>query len=223
MYKRAFPYIFAYLVLLCVMIVLLQAYPKAELHILLNSRHTPAMDAFFKHLTVLAEWPLYALVLLLLLRRKVWWVAFYAASEGVSALIVTVLKHAFHMPRPLVFFEEHIADFVPVVEGVNLHRGLSFPSGHTATFFIFVTVTVVLLALKTKDARRTMVCGRTIDVVPAVQVMLLLLAAFGGYSRIYLSQHFLMDVCVGSAIGFCVPFALYPLFKARLQRVSAED
>lgn len=216
MHKRALPYILAYSALLVVMLILLAMYPKGELHILLNGCHTPTGDAFFKTFTVLAEWPLYALALLLLVKRKMWWLAMYAASEGVSAIIVTTLKHIFRMPRPRVFFEGHIADFVPVVEGVKLHRGLSFPSGHTATFFIFATVTVILLAHKAKDARSADGCGRTVGAVAGIQVMLWLMAALGGYSRIYLSQHFLMDVCVGSLIGFCVPFALYPLFKARL-------
>lgn len=216
MYKRTLPYILAYSALLVVMLILLAMYPKGELHILLNGWHTPTVDAFFKTFTVLAEWPLYALALLLIIKRKMWWVAMYAASEGVSAIVVTTLKHIFRMPRPLVFFEDHIADFLPVVEGVKLHRGLSFPSGHTATFFIFATVTVILLAHKAKDARSADGCGRTVGAVAGIQVMLFLLAALGGYSRIYLSQHFLMDVCVGSMIGFSVPLALYPLFKARL-------
>jgi membrane-associated phospholipid phosphatase len=45
---------------------------------------------------------------------------------------------------------------------------------------------------------------------------LLALAALGGYSRIYLSQHFLMDVCVGSIIGFVTPFVIFFKFQNKL-------
>jgi membrane-associated phospholipid phosphatase len=38
---------------------------------------------------------------------------------------------------------------------------------------------------------------------------LFVLAAMGAYSRVYLSQHFLSDVCVGSIIGFVTPFLIF--------------
>jgi membrane-associated phospholipid phosphatase len=45
---------------------------------------------------------------------------------------------------------------------------------------------------------------------------LLALAALGGYSRIYLSQHFLSDVCVGSIIGIIAPFVVFFLLQNKL-------
>jgi membrane-associated phospholipid phosphatase len=45
---------------------------------------------------------------------------------------------------------------------------------------------------------------------------LLICAALGAYSRVYLSQHFLSDVCVGSIIGFCVPYIVYYFGKNKL-------
>jgi membrane-associated phospholipid phosphatase len=50
-------------------------------------------------------------------------------------------------------------------------------------------------------------------------VVLLVLAALGAYSRVYLSQHFLSDVCVGSIIGFITPFLMYYLFKSKILKV----
>lgn len=216
MFKRTLPYTIGYALLLVVMASLLMCYPKGELHIWLNSAHTQFEDLFFKYFTVCAEWPLYVVGLLPLLFRKMWWVAFYAASEGVAAIVVTVLKHIFRMPRPMTFFHDDISSYLPVVDGVKLHHSLSFPSGHTSTFFVFITVCVILLALYHKARMRLSTRG---SVFVASQIALLLIAALGGYSRIYLSQHFLMDVFAGSIIGVVVPFALFPFFALKLKRL----
>ena len=56
-----------------------------------------------------------------------------------------------------------------------------------------------------------------------VQVLLLVLAALGGFSRIYLSQHFLMDVCVGSLIGISVPYVLYRFFASRIAKDAIDS
>ena len=47
---------------------------------------------------------------------------------------------------------------------------------------------------------------------------ILALAALGGYSRIYLSQHFMIDVCVGSIVGFVTPFLIFFLFQNKLAK-----
>lgn len=214
MLKRTAPFTLGYVLLFIVMAVLLTVYPKGELHIMLNSVHTQVGDTFLKLFTRLAEWPLYVLGALPLFFRMKWWVAFYAACESASAIVVTALKHLFHMPRPSLFFQSAISEHLPVVEGVKLHRNLSFPSGHTSTFFVFVTVVVILLALRYHFRQTTRLQGMAFH---CCQMVLLLLAAVGGYSRIYLSQHFLMDVFAGSIIGVSIPFALYPLFAAKLK------
>ena len=43
----------------------------------------------------------------------------------------------------------------------------------------------------------------------ATLLLLLSLATLGAYSRVYLSQHFLSDVCVGSIIGFVTPCLVF--------------
>lgn len=217
MFNRTLPFTAGYALLFVVMASMLMCYPKGELHILLNSVHTHIEDLFFKYFTVCAEWPLYVIGLLPLLFRKMWWVVFYAASEGVGAIVVTALKHIFRMPRPLTFFNDDINSYLPVVDGVKLHHTLSFPSGHTSTFFVFITVCVILLALHRKERMKLDAKG---SMFVASQIALLLIAALGGYSRIYLSQHFLLDVFAGSIIGIAVPFALFPLFALKLKQLK---
>jgi membrane-associated phospholipid phosphatase len=53
-------------------------------------------------------------------------------------------------------------------------------------------------------------------------LLLLALAALGGYSRIYLSQHFLSDVCVGSMIGFIIPFVVFYFGRYKILKLKNE-
>lgn len=215
--KKYFPiYGIAYAVLLCVMVLMLCLYPKAELHLMLNSCHTPLGDTFMRLYSQLAEWPLYVIAALPLVFKRWRLTVWYAASELVSATVVWVLKQLFHAPRPAAYFENIPDAVLPVVEGVRLHHSNSFPSGHTATFFVFFTFCALLLAhyyTTHESGRRFSATWRRL-----AMLLLLVMAALGGYSRIYLSQHFLSDVCVGSIIGVIVPTVIFALFSNRITR-----
>ena len=60
-FKTVSIYVVAYLVLLVTISWMMYAYPKPELHMLVNSQHMSSLDTFFKYLSVMAEWPLYVL------------------------------------------------------------------------------------------------------------------------------------------------------------------
>jgi hypothetical protein len=89
-------YAIAYVALLVIVLGLLYAYPKVELHMLLNGGHTAFLDTFFKYYSVLAEWPLYVLALLPLLWRKWEITLFYAICELAAGAVVQILKHLFN-------------------------------------------------------------------------------------------------------------------------------
>lgn len=182
---------------LIAMLVALFVMPKADLHLVLNGYHTPFLDRFFFHYTHFCNWPMYVLMALPLLCRRPVWSFVFGASEGLSAIVAHIVKACWSMPRPKVFFEslmdEHPALYdawqQTIVEGVNLHSWHSFPSGHTTAFFAFFAV----LAFVYAEDRWP--CKQLVGFVCFV------LALLGGYSRIYLSQHFTLDVCVGMVIG----------------------
>jgi membrane-associated phospholipid phosphatase len=48
------------------------------------------------------------------------------------------------------------------------------------------------------------------------------MAALGAYSRVYLSQHFLSDVCVGSIIGFVTPCLVFHFIKNKIVELFKE-
>ena len=215
-------YVIAYLVLLMVVLGMLYAYPKPELHLLMNCHHSSFQDTFFKYYSVLAEWPLYVLALLPLLWKKVRLTVFFAVCELTGGALLQILKHLISFDRPVSVFETIPDQTLPLVEGVTMYHSNSFPSGHASTFFMFCTCLVIILAYhySRKDKlsnmkARILFCGASL--------LLLVLAAMGAYSRVYLSQHFLSDVCVGSIIGFTTPFLMFYLCRDKILKLRNEE
>jgi membrane-associated phospholipid phosphatase len=103
------------------------------------------------------------------------------SSYALSGIIAQVLKYFIEEARPAVYLEK--INYPYFIDEVTLHNLHSFPSGHTASAFALAAV--LAFALKNKN----------------YSILFLLMAALVGYSRIYLGQHFMDDVLVGSVIG----------------------
>ena len=176
-------FFYSYLVLLIAAVFFLVNNGKANSFILLNGYHRNWLDYFFIAYTNLGD-GIFAILLALfyffvLKKRKLGVVLLLAyASTGIFAQIIKPLLHS---PRPLVYFRpEHFPFFIDSI----IHAGNnSFPSGHTVTAFAIATV----LAFYTTNKMQ--------------YVLLLLAATLVAFSRVYLSQHFLLDVLAGSFIG----------------------
>lgn len=212
-------YIITYLVLLLAVLGLIYAYPKPELHMLLNSHHTSVQDTFFKYFTVLAEWPLYLLALLPLLWKKMKPTLFFAMCELTGGSVLQLLKYLFNAARPVSVFEHYPQLVLPLVQGVKMHHSNSFPSGHASTFFMFSTCCTIILAYYycRTDKPHTL---STKILFNTSLLLLLAFAALGAFSRIYLSQHFLEDVCMGSIIGFITPFLMFHLCRDKVLKIE---
>lgn len=171
--------------------------PKAELHLSLCQHHTPFLDAVVPMFSDLVDWLPYVVVVLLLFYRA-GWATFLASNLLLTSLIVQPIKHLVHAPRPLTWFAENCPDIsLPLVEGVRMNHWLSFPSGHTTTFFaLFFCVSIILCAENVK--------GKNI-----LSFLCFLCAAFGAYTRIYLSQHFTLDIFAGILIAVLSTIILY--------------
>lgn len=217
--KKAFSvYGIAYLALIVLMLVLLAIYPKPELHLMLNANHADTCDTFFKLYSKLAEWPLYVLALIPVFLKKTRLTLFYAICEVSGGLVIWILKKMFSAPRPVSVFAELPDMTLPLVDGVKMHHSNSFPSGHTFTFFIFFTCSALLLAY---------ILGQRASQKWSLRylwlLLPLLLATLGGYSRIYLSQHFLSDVCVGSIIGVATPCLLFYFWGNKILKIKTNN
>lgn len=217
--RTLYAYVIPYLVLLMVILGLMYAYPKPELHLMLNAHHTSLQDTFFKYYSVLAEWPLYVLALLPLLWKKTKMTIFFAICELTGGAILQILKHIISHDRPVSVFEQYQDLTLPLVEGVTMYHSNSFPSGHASTFFMFSTCLVIFLAYHYHQTDKPNALMTQI-LLNVSMLLLLVLAVLGAYSRVYLSQHFLSDVCVGSIIGFTTPFLMFYLCRNKILKLQ---
>jgi membrane-associated phospholipid phosphatase len=209
--KCLLPFLVPTLVLALVLGVTLLILPKAELHLTLCQPHTAFLDSLVPIITNLVDWLPYLVVLLLLFYRA-GWATYLASNLLLSTLIVQPIKHLVHAPRPLTWFAENMPDVsLPLVEGVRMNHWLSFPSGHTTTFFVlFFSLSIILCAENIK--------GKNI-----LSFICFLCATFGAYTRIYLSQHFALDIFAGILIAIFSTLLLYYFLVLKTQNTQFWD
>jgi len=172
-----------YTILLIIGTLFLIVWGKADIHIFINRHHSQFFDFFFKYFTHLGDGALIAIMVVLFLFIRYRYSLVQLIAGFTTAFTVQFMKLVLFpdAPRPATFFENEYT--LRFVEGVTIHKWLSFPSGHTAAaFVVFITLMVT--------TRNTY-----------LQLLYLLIAVLVGYSRMYLSLHFLPDVLVGSIIG----------------------
>lgn len=176
-------FIIPYLVLLFFATIILLAFSKAEIHIFINQFHNSIADKFFMYFTYLGDGIAIALFIVLLLFVKYRYTLIMLGSVFFATIVVQLFKRVIYAgePRPRLFFKEiQELYFVP---GVRVHLINSFPSGHTSTAFgLFF-----MAALITKNN--------------SLKLLFFIAALLVAVSRMYLSQHFLVDTYFGSLIG----------------------
>jgi len=159
-----------------------------------NALHTPQLNSFFKAVTQLAEAPLFMLAIIIAIR--------FSYGKGlvlaVNALLVlgftTFLKHIVFdgVIRPSVFFEGKVT--LNFVQGLEVLRHNSFPSGHTAGAFGAFCMLSLLVTNKKWS------------------YLFFTVALLVGVSRVYLLQHFFRDIYAGSLVGVVVSSVFYLTF-----------
>ena len=190
------------LILIAVLGLALICIPKGDLHLLLCNRHTPARDIFYRYYTHIAEWFPYVVCVAVLLFGRIGDGVFASAAMLMSALFTQIVKRIVVAPRPLTWFSEHFPSIqLPLVDGVKMNLWYSFPSGHTTSFFALAFVASILLTARITSSSRSSSY--------LVQLALFVLAALGGYSRIYLSQHFALDVFAGALVGTLITLVCF--------------
>jgi len=164
-------------------ILILMFHSNLEISLFINKLNNPLLDYFFKYWTLFGTFALIGPILLLQCFLKYRYALITAVSSLLGFLLVQIAKRFiwYDSPRPKVFFE-NLPD-IHYVSGVHLHASHSLPSGHTAGAF------ALFMALALINKR------------PVWQMFFLFTALLVGYSRLYLSQHFPIDVVVGSVIG----------------------
>ena len=164
---------------------------KGDFLIWLNSHHNKTMDLFFKYWTHLGDGLVFAFLGILFLLTSYYRTLILIVAVISQTIVIQGLKRFVFgdIVRPKLYFENF--DSFYHVPGVDIHSANSFPSGHTATAF----TVAVLLSLMIGKKR--------------VTTILMLMAILVGISRVYLLQHFFIDIYFGSMIGFLIGFIVY--------------
>ncbi|MBI3219666.1 MAG: phosphatase PAP2 family protein [Bacteroidetes bacterium] len=168
--------------------------PKGEDVLFINGNHSELLDRFFSIITHLGAGHLLILILIVSLFIRFQFSLLTVAAWISHGVVCSIFKRVFfrHLDRPKQLIDNQLLHFIP---NVDVHAHFSFPSGHTATIFCIC----FLLSLGIKNRIAT--------------VLLMLVALAVGYSRIYLLQHFLMDVAAGATIGVVCTYGFWFYFQ----------
>ena len=184
---------------------LLQAYfTHDDLFLAINRKHAPWADVAVTGITYIGDGITFAVMLaFILVYRK--YKLFFAAGTVLllTTIIVQIAKHYYNEPRPSLYFAD-ANTLVHTVKWVTVHGSCSFPSGHTTTAFAMFTFL-------------TLICRNKL-----AGFAFLTLALLAAHSRIYLAQHFFVDVYVGSIIGTISSLVVYTLFFQSRRKTSPE-
>ena len=172
---------------------------KNEAFLFLNTNLGGAADTIFKYSSYLAEgwiWIPYFIVLVGYYKKDT---SFILLNFLVSTLLVQFAKNYIfeNAMRPMA--SGIPSENIHTVSGVEIHTFNSFPSGHSATAFTLFILSTYLFNNK------------------PVFMMGLLYAIICSYSRIYLAQHFPLDVA-GGIVAACISVPLSILIRKKLNR-----
>lgn len=178
-----------YFLVSALVLYILLIFDKKTGHLVLTSVHNNFLDSFFTLLTHLGDGILVVITGIIFLVIRIRYGFLVILSYSLSGLFVQLLKKTVFedFDRPFKYFE----DTTPLhfVEGLNIHVYNSFPSGHaTSAFALFFAICLI-------SENKLM------------KFTTLVFASLVAYSRVYLSQHFLIDIWAGSVTG--IAFTLF--------------
>jgi membrane-associated phospholipid phosphatase len=181
-YKGNQTFFLGYFFLLVIAVTILLTDTKEAGFILLNPYHSDFLNFVFEGVTLLGDGLFtvaFCVVLLFVKKRYLSFIVFL--SFATSGILTQVIKDFVSEARPALFLQK--TNYPYFIDHVTLHNFHSFPSGHSTSAFALVSI----IAFAVKDKKYA--------------IPLLALGTLVAYSRIYLGQHFLIDVTVGSFIG----------------------
>jgi len=176
-------------------------YSKEDITLWVNARYSDWLDSFILVMDKVGTIVFHVVALLVLW----WWKGWKSALRGVVCIggvliVIGFFKYILFpgTPRPTLYFDEGT---LRLLEGIIQLKTESFPSGHTAA--AFCVASLFSFAVRRKP----------------FQVLFVLLAALVGYGRIYLSQHFFVDVYFGMILSVITTIGIYFLMS-RLLRIE---
>ncbi len=179
------PFVILFLVCAFAGVWPLLSFAKGDIVLWLNARHGPFGDLFFKYWTNFGDGALLGVLLVFFLFYRYYYALVTVVSIIVQSIVISLFKRWIfeELERPLAFFGDKVD--LNLVEGVRVHLVNTFPSGHTTSAFSVFALLALAFAL-----RRAW-----------LSVVFFIMAVLVGVSRIYLLQHFFVDVYAGAWLG----------------------
>jgi len=194
LFKNNLLIIALYTLVLLITSFFLLNYGKVQIHIFLNQLvGNKILDQFFYYITYLGDGGVAPVLLVLILIYNTRLGVCCMVSFLLAALVTFILKRYFFddINRPWFVFQWFVKTPITYVETEGLYIHNSFPSGHsTQAFAIFICMS--FFAKKNLN-----------------KFLFLVLAIVSAFSRVYLSQHWLIDITVGSVVGTSCAILLY--------------
>lgn len=159
-----------------------------------------ALDVFFKYYTNTAlggTFVIIAIIYFCISKQK----GIIVSVSGILILLTSIIcKQILFQDFPRPTAEIPLSDFSHIIPDFEYAKRFSFPSGHTMSAFGMATVLSFLISNK------------------SIQILLFVYAISIAFSRMYLLQHFYMDVYAGAIIGYgIVAITIYGLSKFKFQ------
>jgi len=177
--------------------------PKAQSLLFINGLTSEVNDFFFRNITWLGEGFLIFFFVLILPFIKSKWVYVFLLSVIIHIFLIQINKQYLfnHLYRPYTYMEwigkRHL---LHLVEGVKIRTEVSFPSGHTTNAAF--TCLFISLVFKKKS----------------LSWILAFLAFTIGISRVYLVQHFFIDIYFGFLFGVFSTTVSYILITKLIEK-----
>lgn len=199
-YRLLYPGFFLYFLFLIVGGFLLFIFPKGDILYSINNRNSPLGDFLFKYGTYLGDGLIFAILMLIFVLFDYYKTLIIGLTVILQTFLVQTLKRIVFNDqlRPKAFLENFSE--LHIIPGIDIVEKYAFPSGHSATAF----AVAVLLSLFIKNR--------------SWSLLFILTAIFAAVSRVYLLQHFFIDIYFGSMIGFLSAYLVYAFMdKTSLQ------
>ena len=195
-------YIGLYLLLFMILGYVLLTNDKFNIHRFINKHVTNDwVGTFFSYLTHIGD-GVFAIILAVVLLFFSMRNSLYVLISYVSAsLVTTALKNLIYADyyRPYFMFKYYAREQLNLVSDVEIFSKYSFPSGHsTSAFAVFFC-----LLFMTKNH--------------FLKLFYFCMACIAAFSRTYLSQHWLVDIYVGSIIGVSFSVLMYFQFFSKMK------
>ncbi|WP_321317987.1 phosphatase PAP2 family protein [Labilibaculum sp.] len=193
------------MLIFCLLLVsggyILLAFSEIEFSLFINALHTPFLDQFFFWITLLGDGSFLLVLAFVFLFKKYYYAILSVLLLISSGLISYLFKKMIFVNsmRPLFYLSK---SEIHIPEGIHFYYKNSFPSGHAMTVFAATTLIIWIY-------RKFLLSYMSLTIASLVCI-----------SRVYLLQHFFIDVYFGAILGVLESALFIWIIETKLNRLQ---